>query len=100
MNHWQPVRAAYSAMKSSAMSPRLPKMTEGASVKNSRVKKFSSMRKGQIDPGQDAGGHEIGKEERLVGLVVAGGTRRSTSAAATSACVSLDVSTAVAIGPF
>lgn len=30
------------------------------------------LRKGQIDPGQDAGGHEIGKEERLVGLVVAG----------------------------
>lgn len=50
MNHWQPVRAAYSAMKSSAMSPRLPKMTEGASVKNSRVKKFSSCGKARSTP--------------------------------------------------
>lgn len=29
------------------------------------------LREGQIDPGQNAGGHEIGEEEHLVGLVVA-----------------------------
>ena len=29
------------------------------------------LRKGQINPSQNAGGHEIGEEERLVGLVVA-----------------------------